>query len=317
MQKPTFDPGLTEKYTARLRRAINKDGDFNVRRLGLNWQDIHPYLFMVRTSWPLFLSLILLGYVVANLFFASIYYAIGTEHLRGADAATPTGRFLDAFFFSAHTFTTVGYGSISPVGTLANSIAAMEALVGLMAFALATGLLFGRFSRPAARIAFSKWALIAPYEEGQSLQFRIANRRTNNLMELTAQVLLMTVETSNGDLKRKFVPLTLERPSVLFLPLTWTVVHPLDETSPLFGKTPRDLERLQAEFLILIKAYDETASRTTHSRYSYRQDELVWGARFLPAFAIDESGDLVLEIEKLSDITRQQDTTANEAAVRG
>jgi len=301
MDTPTFDPGLTQQYTATLRRVIDKNGDFNVRRRGVNWHDIHPYLFMVGTSWSMFLALIFLAYVVANLFFASIYYAIGTEHLHGVDAATPGGKYLEAFFFSAHTFTTVGYGSISPVGTVANLAAALEALVGLLALALATGLLFGRFSRPAARIQFSRSALIAPYLNGNSLQFRIANRRSNNLMELEAKILLMTVENVDGRLQRRYAALTLERSAVLFLPLTWTIVHPIDESSPLLGKTSTDLERLQAEFLILIKGYDEMASQTTHTRYSYRHDELVWGARFAPAFSIDDSGDLILEIERLSD----------------
>lgn len=303
MDTPTFDPGLTQQYTATLRRVIEKNGEFNVRRRGVNWHDIHPYLFIVGMSWPTFLAVIFFAYIVANLFFASIYFAIGTEYLHGVDAATPAGRFLQAFFFSAHTFTTVGYGSISPVGTLANVAAALEALVGLLALALATGLLFGRFSRPAARLAFSRSALIAPYLNGSSLQFRIANRRTNNLMELEAKILLMTVENVNGRLQRKYAALTLERSAILFLPLTWTIVHPIDEASPLLGKTNADLEQLQAEFLILIKGYDEMASQVTHTRYSYRHNELVWGARFAPAFSIDESGDLVLDIERLSDFT--------------
>jgi len=303
MDTPKFDPGLTQEYTATLRRAVEKNGEFNVRRRGVNWHDLHPYLFVVGMSWPAFLAVIFGVYIVANLFFASVYYAIGTEHLRGVDAPTAGGRFLEAFFFSAHTFTTVGYASVSPVGTLANSAATFEGLVGLLALALATGLLFGRFSRPAARIAFSRPALIAPYLNGTSLQFRIANRRSNNLMELEAKILLMTVESVNGRLQRQYAALTLERSAILFLPLTWTIVHPIDEASPLFGKTSSELERLQAEFLILIKGYDEMSSQMTHTRYSYRHDELVWGARFAPAFSVDKSGDLVLEIERLSDYT--------------
>ncbi len=210
METPAFDPGLTQQYTATLRRAINKDGGFNVRRRGLSWHDIHPYLFMVRISWPRFLGLIFAGYLTTNLLFALVYYAIGTTHLHGADAATAWVRFLNAFFFSAHTLTTVGYGSISPEGVVANSVAAFEALMGLMAFALATGLLFGRFSRPAARLAFSDRVLIAPYGDRQSLQFRIANRRTNNLMELEARILLMTVENTDGKLRRRYAPLILK-----------------------------------------------------------------------------------------------------------
>jgi inward rectifier potassium channel len=302
LSRPDFDPGFTQQYRGSLRRIINPDGHFNVHRHGTTWRDVHPYLFMINSSWPVFAALILAGYVVANLVFALIYYGIGVEHLRGAEATTAFGRFMEAFFFSAQTFTTVGYGSLAPEGALTSAVAAIQALMGLMAFALATGLLFGRFSRPVARIAFSKQMVVAPYRGGTSLQFRIANRRSNNLMELEARMLLMTVEQEAGELLRKYKSLTLERPSVQFLPLTWTIVHPIDETSPLWGKTAADLARLQTEFLILIKGFDDTFFQTVHVRYSYRFEELVWGARFAPAFQVDSHGDMVLELERLSEL---------------
>ena len=154
---------------------------------------------MINTSWPVFVAMIFAGYVIANLVFACVYLGIGVEHLRGADASTAVGRFLSAFFFSAQTFTTLGYGRISPEGLLANLVAAFQALLGLMAFAIGTGLLFGRFSRPAARLAFSRQMVVAPYQAGASLQFRVANRRSNNLMEIEARILLMTVEPSDRD----------------------------------------------------------------------------------------------------------------------
>jgi inward rectifier potassium channel len=299
MNKPTFDPGLTQRYTGSIRRIIDKDGEFNVRRRGNTWRDINPYLYMINTSWPRFLLDVLAGYLVMNLIFAMIYWTIGVENLHGADAPTAAGRFMNAFFFSAHTLTTVGYGSISPTGLLANSIAAIEALFGLMTFALATGLLFGRFSRPAARLGFSEKMLVAPYQEAMSLQFRVANRRSNNLMELEARLLLATVESTNGQPIRKYVGLNLERPTVMFLPLSWTIVHPIDETSPLYGKTAADLARLQAEFMVLVKAFDDTFYQILHSRYSYRHDELVWNAKFEPAFSVDDDGGMILEVNQL------------------
>ena len=150
--------------------------------------------------------------------------------------------FLNLFFFSTHTLTTVGYGNMYPDGPLANAIASVEALLGLMAFAIATGLLFGRFSRPSARFGFSDVMVIAPYQNGKALEFRVVNRRANNLIEAEARVMLMTVEIDGGKPKRKYQQLQLERTQVLFLPLTWTVVHPIDENSPLYGKTAGDLE---------------------------------------------------------------------------
>jgi inward rectifier potassium channel len=219
--------------------------------------------------------------------------------LQGADSPTEWAHFLNSFFFSAHTLTTVGYGSISPKGTAANVVAAIEAMVGLMGFALATGLLYGRVSRPSAKIGYSSNLLITPYQDITSLQFRVVNQRENILMELDAIVTLMTVVGPPGNLRREFSTLRLERRTVYFLPLTWTIVHPIDTHSPLYGKTHDDLAQLQAEVLVLIKGFDDTFSQTVHSRYSYRYDEIVWGARFTPAFNIDPEGDIVLEVDKV------------------
>ena len=302
MEKPTFDPGLTQKFTVPIRRAINKDGTFNVHRRGTTWRDVNGYLYLINMSWTGFFLSVLIGYAAVNTLFALVYYALGPDQLQGADASTNFAHFLNSCFFSAHTLTTVGYGSISPKGTAANIVAAFEAMVGLMGFALATGLLYGRVSRPSARIGYSSNMVIAPYLDGTSLQFRVVNQRVNNLMELEAKVMLMTVEGKPGDLKRDYKVLKLERHNVYFFPLTWTIVHPIDEHSPLRGKSAADLERLQAEILILIKGFDDTFSQTVHSRYSYRFDEIVWGARFAPAFAVDERGDIVLEVGKVGEI---------------
>ncbi len=310
MDKPSFDPGFTEKYRGDLHRILNPNGQFNVRRRGTTWRDVHPYLFMINASWRVFVAMIFVGYVIANLVFAFVYLGIGVEHLRGAETNTVSDRFLSAFFFSAQTFTTLGYGRISPDGLLANLAAAFQALLGLMAFAIVTGLVFGRFSRPAARLAFSRQMVVAPYQAGTSLQFRVANRRSNNLMEIEARILLMTVEPLDRGLLRKYKSLTLERPSVQFLPLTWTVVHPIDEASPLWGQTAEHLTRQQAEFLILIKAFDDTFFQTVHVRHSYRNEEVVWGARFVPAFEADARGEMVLDLKRLSEIAPAENSLA-------
>ncbi|MBV9406095.1 MAG: hypothetical protein JO211_12190 [Acidobacteriaceae bacterium] len=300
MEKPTFDPGLTQQYSGPLNRAINKDGDFNVHRTGRSWRDIHPYLYLRDVSWTVFLSFVVVLFLLVNTVFAVAYVALGTENIKGTDAPDAWMRFLNTFFFSAHTLTTVGYGNMYPAGVAANTLAAVEALVGLMAFAIVTGLLFGRFSRPSARIGFSRNMLIAPYANGTSLQFRVVNRRSNDLIDMEARLLLMTVESEGSQLRRRFLPLTLERDQVLFLPLTWTVVHPIDEKSPLYRKSKEDLERLQAEILIMLKGFDETFGQNVHTRYSYRYDELLWGAKFAPAFEVDRNGDLRVEVNRVS-----------------
>jgi inward rectifier potassium channel len=303
MQKPTFDPGLTQQYTGNLRRAINKDGTFNVRRRGATWRDFHPYLHLIDMGWVPFFGVLFMGYLVVNTLFALAYFWLGPGHLLGADASTAGGRFFNDFFFSAHTLSTVGYGSISPKSLGSNIVAAMESLVGVLGFALATGLLFGRVSRPSAKIGFSEKMLVAPYQDMQSLQFRVVNRRRNDLMEIEARVLLMTVEEKDGQPARSYRQLKLERESVLFLPLTWTIVHPIDSESPMFGMTAEELKRLQGEVMILIKAYDDTFSQTVLARYSYRYDEIAWGQRFAPAFSVDTDGDLVLELQKVGQIS--------------
>jgi inward rectifier potassium channel len=299
MEKPAFDPGITQLFTGPLNRAINPDGSFNVRRRGGTWRDVHPYLHLVNLSWPAFLATLFCGYVVVNTLFAALYYAIGPEQLAGVDAPTASGKFLKIFFFSAQTLSTVGYGTMAPKGNAANVVAALEALAGVLGFAVATGLLFGRVSRPSAKIGYSANALIAPYQDGMSLQFRVVNRRRNDLMELEARVMLMTVESRDGRALRQYKLLKLEREKVLFLPLTWTIVHPIDEESPLWGVTPESLALLQAEVMILIKAYDDTFSQTVLSRYSYRADEFVWRKRFSPAFDVDREGDLVLDLDRV------------------
>ena len=303
MLKSTFDPGLTQQYTGNLRRAINKDGTFNVRRRGATWRDFHPYLHLIDMGWMPFFGVLFLGYLVVNTLFALAYFGLGPGHLLGADASTDAGRFFNDFFFSAHTLSTVGYGSISPKSLGSNIVAAMESLVGVLGFAMATGLLFGRVSRPSAKIGFSEKMLVAPYQDLQSLQFRVVNRRRNDLMEIEARVLLMTVEDKDGQPARTYRQLKLEREQVLFLPLTWTIVHPIDSESPLFGLRAEDLERLQVEVMILIKAYDDTFSQTVLARYSYRYDEIGWNRRFAPAFSVDADGDLVLELQKVGQIS--------------
>ena len=302
---PAFDPGLTQQYTGELQRAINKDGSFNVQRRGLRGLAGSAYMLLVCISWPRFLAVVAASYLVVNALFAGVYFALGPDALHAGERDPGLGSFAQALFFSVQTLTTVGYGSLYPRGLAANTVAALEAAMGLMGFALATGLLFARFSRPSARLAFSRNMVVAPYLGGSALQFRIANQRANVLMELQTDMMLMTVEQGgNGQLRRKFAELKLERRNIFFLALTWTLVHPLDESSPLWGKTAQDLQRLQAEVLILIRGFDDTFSQVVHSRYSYRWDEIEWSARFAPAFEVSPSGHMVLDVSRISEIQK-------------
>lgn len=301
---PEFDPGLTQSYTGHLRRAINKDGSFNVLRRGMNLREKGFYLHLMSSNWPWFLAQVGLAYTLVNVVFAAVYYWIGVQWLVGAPHETRLDAFLGAFFFSVQTFTTVGYGHIAPKGIPTSAVAALEAMTGLLAFSIGTGLMYGRFSRPSARVVFSRKMAVAPFNGGQALMFRIANGRPNVLMELEATVILMTVEDGPDGPRRQYNGVHLERAKIFFLPLSWTIVHPIDDNSPLHGLGPDELEKLQVEFLILIKCFDDTFSQTVHARYSYTFDELEWESRFLPAFDITDEGDLAFDVSQLDRITK-------------
>jgi inward rectifier potassium channel len=184
----------------------------------------------------------------------------------------------------------------------ANSVAALESMMGLLAFALATGLLYGRFSRPSAQIVYSKNILVAPYlENSKGIMFRLANLRRNILIDLEIEIIFSFNENVDGKVMRRFYPLEVERRKVSVLTMNWTIVHPLDENSPLVDMTKEDLEKSEAGFAILLRAFDDTFSQTIHSRTSYQYHEIVWDAKFKPVFNRDEDGRIVLDLSKISD----------------
>jgi len=289
-------------------RLLNRDGSFNVVREGLGMlETIAPYQNLLTISWLWLIALITALYLAINVVFAVLFLACGPGALAGPGAHMLGGRFSQAFFFSIQTFATIGYGQIGPNGFAANILVTVEALIGLMYQALATGLLFARFARPTAAIMFSKNAIVAPYAGIQSLQFRIANRRRHNeIIQLEAQVLYTAFETDReGRLVRRYRLLPLERNSVTFFPLSWTIVHPIDEASPLAGRTREDMERDQAEILVLLTGVDETYEQTVHARTSYRADEIIWNARFKSVFrGASTSEVLSIDVSRLHDIER-------------
>ncbi len=298
-----FDPGLTRQYAGPLLRVVNKDGSFNVQRTGLSGVAGSVYSRLVVITWPRFFALTAAAYLLVNSIFAGIFVALGPGALHATERDLGLGDFGRSFFFSVQTLTTVGYGSVYPAGTAANLVAAAEAAVGLMGFALATGLLFARFSRPSSKLVFSGRMVVAPFQDKTGLQFRVANQRSNVLIEVEARMMLITVERGpDGEFKRNFRNLELDLPGINFLALTWTVVHKIDETSPLFGKTREDFKAQQAEVLILVKGFDDTFGQVVHTRYSYRWDEIEWSAKFAPAFFTAPEGHLVLHVGKIGDI---------------
>jgi inward rectifier potassium channel len=285
-------------------RLLNRDGSFNVVRLGLGFlEEFAPYHFLLTVSWTGFLATVVATYVLINVAFAAAYLACGADALAGADASTFGGPLARAFFFSVETFATIGYGQIQPVGEAANLVVTIEALVGLMYQALATGLLFARFTRPTAAVTFSRAAIVAPYNDGQALMFRIVNRRRNEIIQLEAQVLYSAMTPDGrGGATRKYTPLALERNKVVFFPLSWTVVHPIDSASPFAGLTQESMEQAQAEILVLLSGIDQTLEQTVHARSSYRAEEIMWNARFRSMFQTGAGSRVAVDISRVHDI---------------
>jgi inward rectifier potassium channel len=304
-QKEEFrDLGFGNKAVERNQRLINPDGSFNVEIKGQPLGErYHLYHNLISMSWARFSMIVLIYYLLSNVFFAVIYMAIGTEHLAGVIGSSPSDRFMEAFFFSAQTVTTVGYGRISPVGLTTSLVAAVESMLGLLGFALATGLLYGRFSKPEARILYSRNAVIAPYREMKGFMLRVANKRRSKLIELEAQLLLSMNEISEGKTTRQFYNLNLERSKINLIPTSWTIVHPIDENSPMKDITIEQLQKADAEFLVMLKAFDETFSQTVYSRFSYQVNEVVPDARFSNIIVTNEEGKTTMLYDKFHEIS--------------
>ncbi len=286
------------------RRLLNRDGSFNVRRVGLGpFGAFSPSYWALTTPWPVFLAGVVALFFVTNGLFALAYLACGPGALAGVHGMTSFGRFADEFFFSVQTLGTIGYGTIAPVSFAANIVVTIESLVGLLGFSIVTGSVFARFARPHARIVFSDVAVIAPYRGITALMFRIANRRSNQIVQIKARVMISRRKKGQGTQDREFVMLGLERESVVFFPLAWTVVHPIDESSPLFGVTFEELLAADAEILILLTGFDETYSQTVHARSSYKAAEIVFGARFRSMFQpTSEDGMVSVDMRKIHDV---------------
>ena len=287
-------------------RLINKDGSFNVKRKGLNFfTSLSIYHSLLTMEWWKFIGLASLGYMLLNIFFAFIYLIFEPGALLGTEAATFLAKFLRAFFFSVQTSSTIGYGHVFPESISANFIVALESFVGLLGFAIITGLLFARFSRPNAKILFSENAIIAPYRDITAFEFRIANARKNQIIELQAQLTFSRMEKAGKHLIRRYYRLDLERDKVPFFPLTWTIVHPIDDDSPLKNITQNELIKSDAEFLILLTGTDDTFNQTVHSRFSYRADEIIFGAKFSNLFEYGKDGHhITVDVGRLSEIEK-------------
>jgi len=285
-------------------RFVNKDGSANVEKRGMRFLNrISWYHTMISMSGWKFLIVLFTFYTAVNFIFASIYYIIGMEYLDGIETTGSEWiKFGKAYFFSAQTFTTVGYGHISPNGFMTSALAATEALIGLLSFAIATGLFFGRFSKPTAFIKFSHNALISPYKGGKALMIRMTPFKNTNFTDAEAKMTLgMSIAEGDGKMTNKFYSLDLEMNRINALTLSWTLVHPITENSPFWEFGKDDFDTIEGEILIYLKTFDDMFSTTVAARTSYTFDEIVYGAKFEVMYTENEENTrTILHLDKLN-----------------
>jgi len=301
--KANNDTGFSNKADTATSRFVNKDGSYNVRKSGLGIiKRFSIFQFMLTIPRWKFMGVILTFYVIINLLFTSIYLWVGTDQLQGMVGATPWVKFKEVFYFSTQTFTTVGYGRVNPLGDGVNIVASLESLMGLLSLAIATGLIYGRFARPRAYIIFSDHALISPYKDKTALMFRFVNYKNNHTLsnaEVKVNVGLTVQE--DGETAYKYYTLPLERDKVEFLPMNWTVVHPIDENSIFNNFTAEDMKNADLEIYVLVRGFDDVFSDIVQQRCSYTYHEILFNRKFSRMFRESEDGKTtIIELDKLS-----------------
>ena len=291
--------GNPENYGGRF---VNRDGSYNVRKEGVPfYQRFSLYHTMLNMpSWKFFGTLFTF-YLTVNFIFGIVYYFVGPREFVGVVGTTQWQYFKEMFFFSTETYTTVGYGRVNPIGDTANSIAAVESMLGFLSFAIATGLLYGRFSKPKSFLLFSKDALISPYRDGSALMFRFATYKDHHTMtNVDIKVNAAMLVEENGKTTYKFYDLNLERNHVESLPMNWTVVHPITSDSPIYDFTREDMKKADLEIYVSVRAFDDVYSNVVQQRTSYTYDEILFGRKFVQMYRESDDGKTtIVELQRL------------------
>ncbi|MBQ4821176.1 ion channel [Aquimarina sp. MMG016] len=303
MAKKIKDPGIGRSSKKHAKRFINPDGSFNVKHVNRSNSWTGNYDYLISISWIRFFFWVVLGYVIVNSFFALIYTVLGISEI-----VEPSGNifedFLNAFFFSAQTITTVGYGAMAPKGLLFGIISSFEALIGLLSFSFITGLLYGRFSKPRANIRFSSSVVLRKHNDEDCIMFRLMSRSKNVMIHPKIEATLaLSQKNDEGKYTNSFYNLKLERNSITYLPTTWTIVHAINESSPLKEFNVKELPELNGEILIMVSYYDESFAQEVHQAHSYVLNNLKQDHRFVPAFYYDDNGYTILDHNLLDETT--------------
>ena len=296
-------------------RFLTREGEPTSRKYGLGAQRIERFYFRALAApLPAFLAWALGALLLLNGFFTLAYLALGDGALHGGEALRVDDPFLRAFAFSVGVFTTTGAGPMYAVGPTALWLVVFESFVGPLVLVGVAGLLIARLSRPRMRLRFSDSAVVAPYEGGRGLMFRMVNVQPGEVSDVQVRVSLTLFEEVDGQRRRNFYPLALERSSVDLFTLHLTVVHPITAESPLRGATPERIREAQAELLILVNAHEETFSTRVTARTSYWWDEIRWDAKFASVFASSADGAIAIDVERLDRLERLEPGTTSQPA---
>lgn len=284
-------------------RLTSRLGRFNVMSVGASaprWMDFYHYLMSL--PWFLFFTFFITTYLAVNFVFAAYYFSLGHGALGGMKYANEWERALECFFFSVQTLATIGYGRISPENIPANIGVTIEAIFGILMMAIGTGLFFSRFSRPTAKIIFSDKAIITNLDGVPCLVYRLANSRMNQIAEARVHLEVVYDEvTKEGESFRSFTPLKLERDFNPVFAISWTCIHPIDNTSFLFNKTEKDFRDLDISFITTVTGVDDIFSQSIYARYSYATEDILWNRRFADILGEDKDGTIVMDIGKIHD----------------
>ncbi len=295
------DSGFSHIPRKQGERLINKNGTSNVKKEGLSFVErFSMYHALTSMNWRVFFLCLFLCFIAINIIFAFIYLLIGIKGIGGIEMLTFKSSFLKSFYFSTQSLTTVGYGQLYPKTPLVSFVAAVESFVGLLSFAMATGLLYGRFSKPTAKLIFSDNLLFAPFKEGEALMIRLANPKDSQIIDVTADVIFTYLDFNEGQATRKFFNLPLEIDRINMLATSWTLVHPINEESPLFELSKNTLIKSDPEVFIQIQGFDVTYNQSVNTRTSFKVDEFVWNAKFKKILKNDNKGAPVIDLGELS-----------------
>jgi len=296
-------------------RFLTRDGVPTSRKYGLGSQRAEKFfLRTLNATWGVFFASLFGLMLLITGCFALAYLSLGASALQGVDALGLDDPFLRALSFSVAVFTTTGTGAMNAVGATANWLVVFESLLGPLTFIASGGLLIARMTRPRMQLQFTESAIVAPYENGRAVMFRMVNVQPSELSDVTVRINLIWFEQVDGKRERNVHQLELERDSVAMFNLHWTVVHPITAASPLAGATPATMQAAEAEFLVFVTAHESTFSTTVTSRTSYTWEEVRWDVKWASVFAGNTEGVIAIDVDRLDRTEQLPDGTTRTPA---